>query len=170
MMCCIMWKRTILLRLIWALISSFFILSNFNYQKKSISLFSLTKRPTRFILGPHMESCCIMCTQIKQLVLFYSFIKISSIFFLSSSKTHSLWGLQSWNLIHTSEMYTKIKQPVHTYCLVFFLFLSLHLANINNLYLQNFYMIPLEAMAGGMWALLTICYIWTKKDTETIMV
>ena len=75
---------------------------------------------------------CIMYTRIKLLVLIYSFIKISSIFFLSSSKTwifcHTfLWGIRSWNLIHTWEMgwsvvYTKIKQQVHTCSFIFLLF------------------------------------------------
>ena len=42
---------------------------------------------------------------------------------------------------------------------LFSFFLFLQLAKIKNLILQNCFNIPLMAMAGGMWALLTLCYI-----------
>ena len=41
----------------------------------------------------------------------------------------------------------------------FFFFLSLQLAKIKTLLLQNCFNIPLMATAVGMWALLTLCYI-----------
>ena len=37
----------------------------------------------------------------------------------------------------------------------FFFFVSVHLANVKNLQLQNYFNMPLMAMTGGMWALLT---------------
>ena len=43
--------------------------------------------------------------------------------------------------------------------LFFFFFLSLQLAKIKNLHLQNCFSLPLMATARGMWALLTLCYI-----------
>ena len=43
--------------------------------------------------------------------------------------------------------------------LLFVFFLSLQLANIKNLDSQNCFNLPLMAKAGGMWALLTLCYI-----------
>ena len=44
--------------------------------------------------------------------------------------------------------------------LFFSFFLSLQLAKIKNLLLQNCFNIPLMAMARGMLALFTLCYIW----------
>ena len=59
-----------------------------------------------------------------------------------------------------SVVYTKYKQPEYTCSFIFlFFFLSLQLAKIKNLHLQNCFNLPLIAMAGGMWALLTVCYI-----------
>ena len=54
--CCFMWKRTKLLLRTLPLISSFFILSNFQISNNFISLFSGTERPTKLELGPHMDS------------------------------------------------------------------------------------------------------------------
>ena len=44
--------------------------------------------------------------------------------------------------------------------LFFFFFLSLQLAKIKKLHLQNCFSLPLMATAGGMWAMLTLCYIF----------
>ena len=46
--------------------------------------------------------------------------------------------------------------------LFFFFFLSLQLTKVKNLHLQNCFNLPLMATAGGMWALLTLCYIFSK--------
>ena len=43
--------------------------------------------------------------------------------------------------------------------LFFFFFLYLQLAKIKNLHLQNCFILPVMATDGGMWALLTLCYI-----------
>ena len=48
--------------------------------------------------------------------------------------------------------------------LFFYFFLSLQLVKIKNLHLQNCFNLPLMAMAGGMWALLTLCYIFLLFD------
>ena len=71
-----------------------------------------------------------------------------------------LWGLQSWNLIHTwakgwSTPYTSSQNILVP--LLFFFFLSLQLAKIRNLLPQNCFNIPLMVMAKGMSALLTLC-------------
>ena len=51
--------------------------------------------------------------------------------------------------------------------LVFFFILSLQLAKIGNLLLQNCFNIPLMATAGGMWALLTLCYSYLKTYSSS---
>ena len=79
---------------------------------------------------------------------------------------------------HFSVRTTKLKLDTHMgkgliYCvhqiqaariylfLYFFLFfLSLQLAKCKNLLLQNCFNLPQMATAGGMWALLALCYIW----------
>ena len=55
-------------------------------------------------------------------------------------------------------IYCVYMQPDYT-CSFFFFFLSLQLAKIKNLLLQNCFNWPLMAMAGGMWALLSLCCI-----------
>ena len=55
-------------------------------------------------------------------------------------------------------MYTNTSSQNILVPLFFFFFLSLQLAKIN-LLLQNCFNMPLMAMVGGMWALLTLCYI-----------
>ena len=127
--CCFMWKRTRLLLIILPLISSIF-LSNFQISNNFISLFSGTERPTKLKVHTWTVDWCTMYTWISLLVLIYSFI--SSMFFLSNSKTlnfcHTfLWDLQSWNLIHIWAMgwsiaYTKYKQSEYTCSFIFFFF------------------------------------------------
>ena len=117
----------------------------FSKLKKVIFLFSGTERHTKLKLSPHMDSRLIY-TWIGLLVFTYSFI--SSIFFLSNSKTLNF-------LSHFSVRPTKVEtwythgQRVDLLCtpntssqnilvsLFFFFFLSLQLAKIKNLHLQN---------------------------------
>ena len=119
-------KRTRLLLLILPLISSFFFLSNFKYQKNP-SLFS-----------------------------------------------QGLRGLQSLILVHTWTVGWCIMWLI--YCVhqnqaassyLFFIFLLFSVSPVSkhlHLHLQNCFIIPLMAMAvaGGMWALLIICYIYEE--------
>ena len=104
---------------------------------------------------------CIMYTWIRLLVLIYSFILV---FFLSHSKTLKILSLfyeaytVTW-AIDCFIVYTKSSSQYILVLFFFFLFVSLQLANIKNLHLQNCFNIPLMAMAGGMWALLTVCNI-----------
>ena len=92
--CCFMWKRTRFVLLILPLISSFFFLSNFHISENS-SLFSQGLRGTQSwnLVHTWTVGWCIMCTWIRLLVLVYSFI--SSIFFLSNSKTFNFLSLFS---------------------------------------------------------------------------
>ena len=138
-----------------------------SYERQP-SNFVYSLRVTKYILGQKTKLLRLILPPFFHLLLQF----IYSIFFLYNSKTlnfgHTfLWGWQIWVLVHTwamgwSIVYTKIKQPVHTCTcsLFFFFFLPLQYENIKNLYLQNCFNIPLMAMAGGMWALLTICYIY----------
>ena len=76
---------------------------------------------------------CYVYTWTRLLVLIYSFISL--IFFLSNFKTlnfcHTfLWGLQSWNLIHTCAMGWSTQAACTYFSLLFFFFVSLQLANI----------------------------------------
>ena len=48
--------------------------------------------------------------------------------------------------------------------LFLFFFLSFQLAKIKNLLLQNCFNIPLMATARGIWALLTLCYIFMSDS------
>ena len=120
----------------------------------------------------------IMYTRIKLLVLIYSFIKISSIFFLSVPK-HEFFVTLFCDAYKVETWYTHGKwddllcsqKSSSQYILVLlflFFFLSLQLANTKILHLQNCFIIPLMAMAGGMWALLTICYIYKYNRTHII--
>ena len=165
-----MWKRTRFLLHILPLISSFFFLSSFQYIKKIISLFSWTERHTKLKLGPHMDSRLMYHVYLNRaagvylILYFFNFLslKFQNIRFLS----------------HFSVRPTKLKLDTHMdklliccvhqlqatriYLFLYFssFFLSLQLAKIKNLLLQNSFNIPLMAMAGGMWALLTsLCYI-----------
>ena len=136
-----MWMWTRFLLLILPLISPVFFLSNFQISK----------------------ICCIMYIWIRLLVFIYSIISL--IFFFSNSKTlnfcHTfLWGLRSWNLIHTWQRVDLMGTPNSSsqnvlVPLLFFCFLSLQLAKIKNLHLQNCFSIPLLATA-----LLPVCYIF----------
>ena len=102
--CCFMWKRTRLLLLILPLISSFFFLSNFQISHNFISLFSGTERPTKLKLGPHMNSRLVYHVYLESGCWSYFFI--SSIFFLSNSKTLKF-------LSHFSLRPTKLKLDTH---------------------------------------------------------
>ena len=130
--CCFMWKRTRLLLIIRSLISSCFFRSNFQISNGFISLFSGTERPTKLKLGPHVNKMLMYHVYLNQDAGAYLFF-ISSIFFLSNSKTlnfcHTfLWGLQSWNLIHIiwamgwSIAYTKYNQSDCTCSFIFSFF------------------------------------------------
>ena len=101
-----MWKRTRFLLLILPLISSFFFLSSFQKKKKS-SFFSQGLRVTQSwnLVHTWTVSWCITYTWNGLLVFIYSFI--SSIFFLSNSKTLNF-------LSQFSVRPTKLKLDTHT--------------------------------------------------------
>ena len=102
---CFIWKRTRFLLLIFPLISSFFILSIFKYQKIS-SLFSQGLRGTQSwnLVHTWTVGWYIMFTWMRLLVFIYSFI--SSIFFFSNFKTLNF-------LSHFSVRPTKLKLETH---------------------------------------------------------
>ena len=169
--CCFMWKRTRLLLLILPLISSFFFCSNFQISNNFISLFSRTERPTKLKLGPHMDSRLVYRVYLNQAAGAYLFFYFFNFFSLK---------FQNINFLsHFSVRPTKLKLDTHMrngliYCvhqiqaarIYLFLYFSSFfcLSNWQRLKtcidLQNCFNIPLMAMAGGMWALLTtVCYI-----------
>ena len=165
-----MWKRTRFLLLILPLISLFFFLSNFQISKNVISLFSGTERHTKLKLGPHMDSRLMYHVYLNQAAGAYLFF-ISSIFFLSNSKTLislSLFSVRPTKLkldIHRGKgliccVYQIQVARIYLFLYFFLFFLSLQLAKIKNLLLQNCFNIPLMATARSMWALLTLCYIY----------
>ena len=156
-----------------------FLSLQFSNIKNFISLFWGTERHTKLKLGPHMDNRLMYHVYLNQAANIYSFI--SSIFFLSNSKTNFLshfsvrpinlidiWA-NCWSIVIISNpWYGRVIYCVHQlqaariYLFLYFssFFLSLQLAKIKNLLLQNCFNIPLMATAGGMWALLTLCYIF----------
>ena len=166
-----MWKRTRFLILILPIISSFFFLSNFQISKKIISLFSGTGRPTKLKLGPHMDSRLMYHVYLNQAAGAYLFLYFFN--FLSLRFQNIKFFVTFFCEAYKVETWHTHGQRVDLLCtpntssqnilvpLLFFFFLSLQLAKIRNLLLQNCFSIPLMAMAGGMWALLTLCYIQT---------
>ena len=138
-----------------------------NIKKNFIFLFSGTVRVTQLKLGLHMDSRLMYHVYLNQAAgvdLFLYFFN-----FLSNSKTLNFWS-------HFSVRPTKLKLDTHMgkwliccvlqiqaariYMLLYFssffclsnwqLSLSLQLAKIKNLYLQNCFNLPLMAMYGGM--------------------
>ena len=125
--------------------------------KKIQSLFSGTERPTKLKLGPHRDTRLRYHVYLNQAAGANLFLYISSIFFLSNSKTLFFFS-------HFSVRPTKLELDTHmdnaewvdllctpnaasTYLFLYFLFL---LAEIKNLHLQICFNIPLMAIDGGM--------------------
>ena len=160
-------KRTRFLILIFPLISSFFLSLPFSNIKKFIYHFSRTERHTKLKLGPHMDSRLMYHVYLNQtagvdlFLYFFSFlslkfqnIKYFVTLFCEAYKVETWYTHGQWvDLLRTPNTSSQnIVVPL-------FFFLSLQLAKIKNLLLQNCFSIPLMATAGGMWALLTLCYI-----------
>ena len=168
--CCFMWKRTRFLLLILPLISSFFFLSNFQILNKIIFLFSETQRHPRLKLGPHMDSRLMYHVYLNRAAGVYLFLYFFS--FLSLKFQNIKFFVTLFCEAYKVETWYTHGQRVDLLCtpntssqnvlvpLFFFFFLSLQLAKIKNLHLQNCFNLPLMATAGGMWALLTLCYIF----------
>ena len=165
MICCTMWKKTRLLLLILPLISSLFFLSNFQISKNFISPFSETERPTKLNLDGHWVHNIYLNQAAGAYLFLYCFnflsLQFQNINFLSQACKVKLDTHMGNGLIYCVHQ----NQAASTYMFfIFLLFLSLQLANIKNLHLQNCFNIPRMAMAGGMWALLTVCYICIMTD------
>ena len=134
----------------------FFVSPIIKYIKKCLSLFSGTERPTKFKLGPLMDS--------RLMYHMYLNLAAGAYLFLDFFNFLSLEFQNIKFFVTLSVRPTKLKLDTHMgtgliYCLhqiqavriYFFLyFLSLQLAKIKNLHLQNCFNIPLMAMAGGM--------------------
>ena len=154
-----MWKRIRFLLLILPLISSFFSVSlQFSNIKKFLSLFSWTERLTKFKLGPHMDSRLMYHVYLNQAAgayLFLYFFNFLSLEFQNIKFFVTLfceaYKVETWYIwtVGWSIVYTKYKQPEYTCSFIFLLFfLSLQLAKIKNLHLQNCFNIPLMAIVS----------------------
>ena len=155
-----------------------FLSLQFSNIKKNSSFFSQGLSHTSWnLVYTWTVGWSIMHTWIGLLVFIYSFI--SSIFFLSYSRTLNFWShftLRPTKLKFDTHMGKGLVCCVHQiqaariYLFLYFssFFLSLQLAKIKNLHLQNCFNLPLMAMAGGMWALSTLCYIFTGVRVSSI--
>ena len=105
----------------------FFICLSLQFSNIKIfcTLLSGTVRPRRLKLGTHLDSGgCMVYTWIRLLLLIHSFIfSFSNIQILkfSSHFSQELWGLESWNLVHTWTVggcivYTRIRQLLLHIC------------------------------------------------------
>ena len=140
-----------------------------NIKKKFIFLFSGTEGHTKLKLGLHMNSRLMYHVYLNRaadvylFLYFFSFLslKFQNIKFLVTL-FYEAYKVETWYthgqrvalLCTPNTSSQNIRVP-----LFFFFFLSLQLAKIKNLHLQNCFNLPLMAMAGGMWILLTLCYI-----------
>ena len=115
-------------------------------------------------LGPHMDSRLyhVYLNQAAGVYLFIYFFNFLCLRFQTLNFCHTfLWGLQSGNLIHMGKglIYCVHQiQAARIYVFIYFSSFSC-LSKIKILHLQNCFNLLLMAMAGGMWALLTLCYI-----------
>ena len=170
-----MWKRTRFLLLYSSLNFFIFRFLQFSNIKNFISLFSGTERHTKLKLGPHMNRRLMYHVYLNQAAGVYLFIPLFLQFSFSQIPKlqifcHTfLWGLythgQRVDLLCTpSTSSQNIFIP-----LFFFFFLSLQLAKLKNLFLQNCFNILLIATAGGVWALLTLCYIFLIVELSALV-
>ena len=139
----------------------------FSNTKKFISLFS-GKRHTKLKLDPHMDSRLMYHVYLNRAAGVYLFLHFFN--FLSLKFQNIKFFITLFCKAYKVETWYTHGQIVDLLCtptatsqnilvpLFFFYFLSLQLAKIKNLLLQNCFIIPLMATAGGMWALLTLCY------------
>ena len=168
--------RTRFLLLILPFISLFFFLSNFQISKNFISLFSETERHVKLKLGPHMDSRLMYHVYLNQAAGVYLFLYFFN--FLSLKFQNINFFVTLFCEAYKVETWYTHGQRVDLLCtpntssqnilvpLFFFFFLSLQLAKIKNLLLQNCFNIPLMATAGAMWALLTLCYIYLGNHRQ----
>ena len=135
---CIMYTGIRLLLLIRPFISSFFLLSNFQFLNfSSRTLFSGTMSLEDWKLVHTLTvGRCIMLSGIRLLLLIHLFI--SSVYCLSNCQhwifSQELWGLEGWTLVHTWTvgrciMYTGIRLLL----LILFLFLHFSFSSIFNI-------------------------------------
>ena len=147
------------------LLPSFIFLSlQFSNIKKFISFFSGTERHTKLKLGPHIDSRLMYHVYLNQAAGVYLFLYFFN--FLSLKFQNIKFFISLFCKAYKVETWYTHGQIVDLLCtpttssqnilvpLFFFFFLSLQLAKIKNLLLQNCFNIPLMATAGGMWALL----------------
>ena len=147
----------------------------FSNIKKIIFLISGTESYTKLKLSLHMNSRLMYHLYLNRTAGIYLFLYFFNFLPLKFQKNNFFVTLfceayKVGNLIHTwakgwSIVYTKYKQPEYQNILVplfFSFFLSLQLAKIKNLHLQNCFSLPLIATVGGMLALLTLCYIFSQ--------
>ena len=162
MICYIMWKGIRLILLILPLISSSFFLPNFQISNYFNSLFSGTDAYKVEFWSTHeywVGASCIL--ESSSWCLFIpSFLQISLQFQNIKFYHTFLWGLQSWTWYSHGQWVYLLCTPKSSSQYLFFNWTK-------NLHLQNCFNIPLMAMAGGIWALLTFCYIchcnWKAK-------
>ena len=140
-------------------------------MKKIPSLFSQGLRGiiTKLKLGQHMDSRLMYHVYLNQAAGAYLFFYFFN--FLSLKFQNIKFSVKLFCEAYTVETWYTHGQRVDLLCslntssqnilvpLFFFFFLSLQLAKIKNLVLQNCFSITLMATAWGMWALLTCCYI-----------
>ena len=129
-----------------------------NIKKKIISLFSGTERHTKLKLGPHMDSRLMYHVYLNQAAGAYLFLYFL-IFFLLNSKTLifcHFFSVRPTKLKLDTHMGKGLIYCVHQiqvariYLFLYFssFFLSLQLAKIKNLLLQNCFNILLMAKMG----------------------
>ena len=124
---------------------------------------------------------CMVYTRIRLLLLIRSFIfSFSNIQILkfSSHFSQELWGLESWNLVHTWTMggcimCTKIRQLLlHICSFIFFIFLSVQFSNIKMFLshlsqelwgLEGWNVIPMWTMGGWIMYTESFHYIFLQN-------
>ena len=160
-----MWKRTRYPPTYSSLNFFIFLSLKFSNIKKFIFLFSGTERHTKLKLGPHMYH-----EYLNQAAGVYLFLYCFT--FLSLKFQNIKYFITLFCKAYKVETWYTHGQIVDLLCTptttsqnilfpsFFFFFLSLQLAKIINLLLQNCFNIPLMATVGSIWALLTLCYIF----------
>ena len=136
-----------------------FFLSNFHQTFKFfVTLLSGTVRPRRNLVYTWTMGRCIVCTRVRLLLLIHLFI--SSFFFLSNYQTLKIFvtffsgtvrprRLKLGTHVDSGQMYRVYRnQAAAAYSsLYFFIFLSLHLSNIENfchIFLRNCEVLKIE--------------------------
>ena len=149
---------------------NFFIFLSLQFSNvKTFYLFSQGLKGTQLKLGPHMDSRLMYHVYLSQapgvylFLYFFNFhsLKFQNIKFFVTLFCEAL-KLKRYTHGHRVDLLRTQNTSSRIYLFLYFssFFLSFQLAKIKNLLLQNCFNIPLMTTAGGMWALLTLCYIW----------